>query len=76
MENGRKIPHQPKRLIGKWAVALSHELFKIEEVEMGSDGLPVFRGWGLGGQRVATSVPTVLADSDTATLEATLGDRI
>lgn len=58
-----KLPHRPERHVGRVAVSLGHELFKIEEAYI-SLGVAHYIGTGLRGQRVTTSCPTLLRPAD------------
>jgi hypothetical protein len=63
-----KLVHRPEQYIGRWAVSLSHELFRIDEARM-VGSVPLYRGTGLRGRLVQTSTPTILTLHDDQILE-------
>lgn len=67
---GKKLPHRPERHVGRWAVSLGNELFKIEEAYT-SLGDAHYLGTGLHGQRVTTACPTLVRPEDNLWLERT-----
>lgn len=61
--DSEKLPHRPERHVGRLAISLGHEIFKIEEAYT-TLGVPHYIGTGLRGQTVTTSCPTLLRPTD------------
>jgi hypothetical protein len=70
-EERTKLPHRPEQYVGRWAVSLGHEIFKITEAYTIMH-MPHYIGVGMHGQRVETSCPSVLPIKDHNKLEEVL----
>lgn len=68
MPEGKKLPHNPSRTIGRWAVSMGQQLFKIEQTRVLGDEL-FYGGTGLHGQPVTSACPTLLRLEDNQFLE-------
>ncbi len=68
MAEGTRLPHDPSRTVGRWAMSMANRLFKIEEA-FTTMGEARYIGTDLHGNEVRTACVTVLSETDHNVLE-------